>query len=213
LGAGAVLFDFDLTLIDSSYIITECTNLLAAARGLRPVTREEILSVIGLPIDESWIALWGRMDPEWLDYYRKNFREIEHDGFREFPGTREVPIKLREAGIKTGVVSNRRFARNAVERVGIADLFDIILGLEDFTNPKPHPEPILTALNRLGAPRERAVYVGDTQIDMRTAAAAEVSGLGVTTGNFGGEALMSAGARWVCSDLRDIPDTIGVIQK
>ena len=50
---GAVLFDFDMTLVDSSYAITECTNLLADAKGLARVTREEILKVIGLPIEES----------------------------------------------------------------------------------------------------------------------------------------------------------------
>lgn len=207
---GAVLFDFDMTLVDSSYAIAECTNRLAEAKGLRPVTREEMLTVIGLPIEESWVALWGRYDPTWLDHYRNNFRELEASALRPFTGTRSVPEALKSAGVKTAVVSNRRFARVAVEHCGLADLFDAIVGLEDVTNAKPHPEPILTALARLGVAPAGAVYVGDTDIDMRTAVAADVAGLGMTTGNFDEAGLLEAGAAWVCAALEEIPDTIGI---
>lgn len=204
----AVVFDFDMTLMDTSYIITECTNLLAGRYGLRRVTREEMLTVIGLPIADSWIALWGRFEEEWLEHYRAHFRGVEQAGFREFPGTREVPARLREAGVRTGVASNRRFAASALEQSGIAPLFDAVVGLEDVTNPKPHPEPILTALSRLGVEPREAAYVGDTDIDMRTAAAAGVMGIGVTTGNFGADALISAGALAVCASLREIPGIV-----
>lgn len=202
----AVLFDFDMTLVDSSYIITECTNLMAEAKGLPLVTREDLLKVIGLPIDESWRALWGRFDEEWLEFYRSHFREREQDGFIKFPGTIEVPELLKDMGVKVGVVSNRRFAYRAVEMSGLAHLFDTVIGLEDVSNAKPHPESLLLALERLGVEPAQAVYVGDTDIDMRTAAAAGVRGIGMTTGAFEGEQLTKAGATWVCDDLREIPD-------
>lgn len=200
----AVLFDFDMTLIDSSYAIADCTNRLARAMGLREVSREEVLGVIGLPIEDSWIALWGHSQPEWLDYYRGHFRNVEQDGFREFPGTRSLPTALRAEGIRTGVVSNRRFARTAVEKCGIAELFDTIVGLEDVTHPKPDPESLFVALDRLGVAPDRALYVGDTDIDMKTAAAAGVRGVGMTTGHFRDAALRAAGAAWTCGDLREI---------
>ncbi|MDR1915578.1 MAG: HAD family hydrolase [Synergistaceae bacterium] len=204
----AVLFDFDMTLMDTSHIITECTNLLADRYELRRVTRDETLAVIGLPILDSWAALWGRFEDEWLDYYRTNFRGMEHNGFREFPGTRDVPARIRDAGIKTGVVSNRRFAASAVEQSGIGAYFDVVIGLEDVSNPKPHPEPILMALESLGIEPHGAVYVGDADIDMRTAVAADVIGIGVTTGNFGASELLSAGASHACASLDEIPDIV-----
>ncbi|MDR1471383.1 MAG: HAD-IA family hydrolase [Synergistaceae bacterium] len=204
----AVLFDFDMTLMDTSYAITECTNLLAGRYGLRRVTRGEMLKVIGLPIADSWVAIWGRFEEEWLEHYRASFRDVEQSGFKEFPGTRRVPSRLREAGVRTGVVSNRRFAASALEQSGIAALFDVVVGLEDVTNPKPHPEPILTALERLGAEPGDAAYVGDTDIDMRTSVAAGVTGIGVTTGNFGADGLLSAGASRTCESLDEIPPIV-----
>lgn len=205
-----VLFDFDMTLVDSSYIVTECTNRLADLYGLRRITREELMTMIGLPLADSWERQWGRVEQEWLDTYRAKFRDMEQEGMREFPGTRPVPRALRAAGLRTGVVSNRSYARLAVEKAGLADLFDVVVGLEDVTKPKPDAEPLLFALERLGERRENAVYVGDTDIDMQTAVNAGVRGIGMTTGNFGPEALRRAGAAWVCRGLGEIPAIAGI---
>lgn len=204
----AVLFDFDMTLVDSSYIITECTNLLADAKGLPRVKREDILKVIGMPIEETWRELWGRFDKTWLAFYRSNFREREQGGFIRFPGTVEVPERLRKMGVRVGVVSNRKFAIAAVEKSGLAHLFDTVVGLEDVSNPKPDPESLLLALERLGVAAEQAIYVGDTDIDMQTALAANVFGVGMTTGAFERDQLIRSGAALVCDDIREIPNHI-----
>jgi phosphoglycolate phosphatase len=208
MSARAALFDFDLTLMDTSYAITECTNALADEMGLRRVTREEALTVIGLPIAESWMKLWGRFEEEWLDIYRQNFRDREHEGFREFPDTRSALSRLRENGVKTGVVSNRKFAMKAVTACGIASFFDVVTGLEDVQHPKPHPEPVLKALSRLSAEPGRSFYIGDTDIDMKTAVAAGVTGIGVTTGNFSAWELGAAGAAHACPNLSAVADII-----
>lgn len=205
-----VLFDFDMTLVDSSYVITECTNKMADVYGLRRITREELMTVIGLPLEDAWRKQWGHVEQAWLDTYRANFRDAEHGGMREFPGTRSVPAALKAAGMKTGVVSNRNFARAAVERAGLIDLFDVIVGFENVTHPKPHAEPLLHALGELGERPGNAVYVGDTDIDIQTALNAGVRGIGMTTGNFDEAGLMAAGATWVCKDLREILGIVGI---
>lgn len=206
----AVLFDFDMTLVDSSYAITACTNLLAEAKGLRQVTREEMLKVIGLPIEDAWGVLWGEVDPGWLGFYRDTYKDIEQEGFREFPGTRELPRILRKAGIKVGVVSNRKFARHAVEKSGLMPFFDVVIGLEDVKRAKPDPEPITTALERLGLGLEGAAYAGDTDIDVKTAVAAGVISIGMSTGGFGSKELKEAGADFVCACLLEIPETLNI---
>ena len=206
----AVLFDFDMTLVDSSYIITECMNRLAEAKGLRPITRGELLTVIGLELEDSWKVLWGHVGPDWVDFYRANFRELEVGGFREFPGTRKLPEALKKAGIRTGIVSNRHFARAAAERAGIAHLFEIVVGLEDVERGKPAPDSLRFALNGLGLPPESVVYVGDTDLDMAAAVAADVMAVGVTTGNLGADELLAAGAACACDDLLEVPAAIGL---
>jgi HAD superfamily hydrolase (TIGR01549 family) len=204
----AALFDFDLTMMDTSRAITDCTTAFADNMGLRRVTREEVLRVIGLPISESWIGLWGRYEDEWLDIYRQNFRDVEHEGFREFPDTRSALALLRENGVKVGVVSNRKFAMKAVTACGLASLFDIVIGLEDVRHPKPHPEPVFMALSRLSAKPGMSFYIGDTDIDMKTAVAAGVTGIGVATGNFGIGELRASGGAHACPNLSAVADTI-----
>ena len=206
--ARAALFDFDLTLVDTSYAITDCSNLLADEFGLRHVTRDEVIKVIGLPILGSWEALWGQSRSEWLDFYRANLREQEHSGFREFPDTRLAVERLRANGVLTGIVTNRHKGRNAVEGCGLTPLFDVIVGVEDVNNPKPHPEPLLKAMSLLNVEPEAVFYIGDTDIDMKTAKAANVRGIGVTTGSFGAEELISAGAEISCANLGGAADFI-----
>ena len=206
--ARAALFDFDLTLMDTSRAITDCTNLLADEFGLNRVTRDEMIKLIGLPILDSWMTLWGESRSEWLDFYRQKLRPLEHSGFREFTDTRDALGRLRSNGVLTGVVTNRNKARSALEECGLAALFDVIIGADDVSNHKPHPEPLLKAMSLMGVGPEGTFYTGDTDIDMKTARSAHVRGIGVTTGGFGAEELISAGAEIACANLDSVADFI-----
>ncbi|MEG1603004.1 MAG: HAD-IA family hydrolase [Cloacibacillus sp.] len=206
----AVIFDFDMTLADSSYAIHKCTNLLAAAYGLATVSREAVLAGIGLPIEDCWQQYWGDYKDEWIEYYRAQFRGVEQDEIILFPNTEALLSKLRAAGIKTGVVSNRRFARKVLDSTKLTPFMDAIVGLEDVTNAKPDPEALLLGIERLGVSCEKTLYVGDTDIDMKTAAAAGVRGVGMTTGNFDEDGLAAAGAWRVCSDLIEMAPLCGL---
>ncbi len=79
------IFDFDMTLVDSSYAIRDTMNLLASREGLPAVTREQVLSVIGLPIRESWIKIWGRFEEQGLRISRAVFLERSSRGSFPFP--------------------------------------------------------------------------------------------------------------------------------
>lgn len=80
-----VIFDFDMTLVDSSYAIRDTMNMVAERQGLPPVTREQVLSVIGLPIRESWMKVWNRFDEAWLTEFRALFIEQEFAGISPSP--------------------------------------------------------------------------------------------------------------------------------
>ena len=206
----AVVFDFDMTLVDSSYAIHKCANLLAREFGLPEVTREKVLEGIGLTVDNSWRLYWGNYKKEWLEFYRDNFRGAEQSDIRLFDGTLTALKKIKKAGIKIGVASNRRFAFRAVDAIGLAPYVDTVVGLEDITKAKPDPEALLTAINRLQAGPSNSFYVGDTDIDMKTAAAASVRSVGSATGFFGKDGLYSAGAWRVVTDIADLPHIIGL---
>lgn len=206
----AVVFDFDMTLVDSSYVITDCSNLLADECGLRRITRDELMAVIGLTLEEAWEVFWGKVDKSWLDIYRKRYKVLEAEGLRDLPGARVLPETLRGCGFKLGVVSNRQYARLGVASAKMESLFDTIVGLEDVCHAKPHPEPLLKALLELGVKPTEAIYVGDTDIDMKAAVAAQITGVGMTTGNFDRAGLIEAGASQVCDSLLEIPNLLGL---
>jgi HAD superfamily hydrolase (TIGR01509 family) len=200
----AVLFDFDMTLVDSSYAITEALNTIAEGEGLRTLSREEVLSVIGLPMDVSWVKLWGRYEPEWVDNYRMTFREREYAHIKVFPNTVSLLDQLMARGIPMGVASNRTKVSDAVKAVGFDKYFNCTLGILDVEKAKPEPDMILKGLDILQVAPEDAIYVGDTEADMASAKAANVKGVGMTTGNCDHNTLTSAGAWKTFEDLRDI---------
>jgi HAD superfamily hydrolase (TIGR01549 family) len=92
------------------------------------------------------------------------------DRFRLADGAKEMMETLKASGKKLGLVTTR--GSNSLPRLlsmyGIADYFDIIVNRDDTKERKPHPAPIVIALNKLGIPdnsRSRVLYVGDLQVD------------------------------------------------
>ena len=201
----AVLFDFDMTLVDSSYAIHHCTNMLAAHLGFREISYSEVLGAIGMTIEDSWRSFWGDFRQEWVDYYRANFRGEEQSRLRLFPNSIDTLKILRENGCMVGVVSNRRFAKLPVEHLGLTSMLDVVVGLEDVERAKPNPDSLLKGFASVGVSPSDGIYVGDTDIDMKTSIAAGTRGVGMTTGNFTEAGLKAAGAWRVLSDLSEIP--------
>src|SRR5213595_2600494 len=67
---------------------------------------------------------------------------------------------------------------------GLGDGFEVIVGADDVTHPKPHPEPVLKALERLGAPAADTVFIGDSRHDIECGRAAGVKTAAVLWGPF-----------------------------
>lgn len=204
----AVLFDFDMTLADSSQAIHYCTNMLAKHFGVREVSLAKTMAGIGLPIEDSWRLYWGDFRQEWLDYYRANFRGEEQARIRLFHDAAGTIKELRAAGIKVGVASNRRFAARVIAEVGLTELLDVVIGLEDVERAKPEPDCLIKGFEKLGVAPGNGFYVGDTDIDMKTARAAGTLGIGITTGNFDENGLLEAGAWRVLSKLGELPGLV-----
>jgi pyrophosphatase PpaX len=94
-----------------------------------------------------------------------------------FDGVREVIDGVRSAGMKTGLVTSspRLQVSAALARLGIDDVFDTVVTGDDIVNYKPHPEPVLLALDNLGEPAESTLFVGDYIYDVQAGSAAGTS--------------------------------------
>ena len=171
----AVLFDFDYTLGDATESILAGYTYAFEKMGWPAPEREAVRSTVGYLLEDGYTMLTGDSDPERQARFRAWFREKAHamqiTTTPLFPGALELLQALGEAGVPVGVVSTKHGGtlRGVLEHDGALPLLALALGSDDVHTPKPDPEGILTALQRLGVSPAEALYCGDTVIDAEAA--------------------------------------------
>jgi pyrophosphatase PpaX len=180
-----VLFDLDGTLIDSGgMIIASMKHAARSVLGLE-VPEEALTAAIGGP---GLVSQMQALDPDKVDELVAAYRAHNdplHDDLEAFWEVVEVLPRLRADGRRLGIVTAKRGAtvRLAFERLpGLESNFDVVVSADDTERHKPDPEPILVALERLGARPTAAAYVGDSPYDVRAAKAAGVFSVAVAWG-------------------------------
>jgi phosphoglycolate phosphatase len=184
----AYLFDFDLTLVNTADCIIHCCNHALTQSGYPAASREDVLRCVGRTVEECYLQLTGDGDFDAATRFHALWHDeadlVQNQGVELFPDTVSTLEKLRAGGAKTAIVSNKNTARIlcTLEEFGIAQLFDLVLGIDQIPAPKPAPDGLLAAMAQLGVSREETLYIGDSFVDMQTAAAAGVPFAAVTTG-------------------------------
>lgn len=188
-----VLYDFDGTLADSTELIMRCwRHTMAHHLGEVPAD-EEWLSGFGTPL-ETQIARFARSDAEcdaMLDTYRGH-QMVHHDTLlRPFAGAAEALDALLAMGARLAIVTSkhRELTLRGMDRCGIVERFEVVVTPEDVRHAKPHPEPVLTALERLGARADDAVFIGDSPHDLVAGRAAGTATAAALWGPFPRKAL------------------------
>lgn len=191
----AYLFDFDYTLADSSVGIVMCFRLVLERHHYTGITDDAIRRTIGKTLEESFAILTGEHNAEtlatWRHEYTKEADQYMNIHTHLFTDCLPTLEQLKAGGAKIGIVStkyHRRIADFFKDKVA-PDFIDLIIGGEDVSRAKPHPEGILTAIERLGIDRSALLYVGDSTVDACTAQAAGVDFVGVLTGTTSWEEL------------------------
>ena len=199
----AVLFDLDGTLLDSVELILESYRHTLAHHALPPRPRGEVLAGLGTPL-EAQLARWApaaQVDALVETYVEHNLR-IHDELVRPFPGVNDLVHRLHGAGVGLAIVTSKR--RRGTERglraLGLAHAFDVRVCADDVERAKPHPEPVERALAALGAPRERAAFVGDATHDLRAGSAAGVTTIAVLWGAATREQLEAENPDFVAAD-------------
>lgn len=209
-----VLFDLDGTLIDSIDLIVESYLHTFRTHRLPMLSREELIEGIGTPL----VAVFGRMtdDPlvieEWIATYR-GYNLSHHDAMvRPFPGAVEMVRRVQAAGRRLGLVTskNNSGARRGLALAGLDGVMEVIVGADDVTRHKPHPEPVLRALEHLGAAAHEAVYIGDSHHDVASGRAAGVRTVAVSWGPMDRDRLTASGADVVCATPDEVLVALGL---
>jgi pyrophosphatase PpaX len=183
------LFDLDGTLIDSVRLILDSYHHALATHGLPPRTDDEWLAGVGTPLTAQF-APWQHDETTYhalIATYRE-YNLAHHDRMvTVYPGVVDAVRAIKAAGLQTGLVTskNRLGALRGLRLAGLEAVMDVVIGADDVTNAKPHPEPIERAMTLLGASPETTVYIGDSIHDMRSGRAAGVRTAAVLWGPFG----------------------------
>jgi pyrophosphatase PpaX len=208
----AALFDFDGTLVDTTDLIYQSMRHAAGEVLGREISREVLMANVGQPLPRQMELLSAEHAEALLDSYRLH-NEENHDALiKEFPGVEESLARLRSAGVRVAVVtSKRRFSVDMALKTfpGLGEVVDQWVMMEDTTEHKPRPEPLLKGLELLGnVPRKQAAYVGDSPFDVAAAKAAGVRSVAVSWGAFSEDALRAAEPDHLVPDLDSAVDVL-----
>ena len=180
-----ILFDLDGTLIDSTEAILESFGVAFKTFNTPTPSDEEIKSLIGLPLDIMFEKLGISEEKKWdyVDAYKNHYRKISTKKTILLPYAKESIIKASKIA-KLGVVTTKtsKYSAELLEHFGVLKYFDVLIGREDVKHPKPHPEPILTALTKMNATNEKVYMIGDTCLDCMSAKEARINSIGVCSG-------------------------------
>jgi phosphoglycolate phosphatase len=206
-GLRAVHFDFDGTLVDSYDAITASVNHVRSTRGLPPLPVAQVRRFVGRGphyLFEHTVGPDGI--GEALVQYRQHHPSVMFSGTRLLEGASDLLTALRRSGRKLALCSNkpRPFSEKILEHLQLADRFDAVLGPEDVTHPKPAPDMLVLALQKLGVSAAEALYVGDMTVDIETARGAGVPVWIVPTGSQDEETLRGAAPDRLCRDLNEV---------
>ena len=201
----AVLFDFDGTLVDTMELIHQSMRHATGEVLGREMPREQLMANVGQPLPVQMKTFDPEKVVELLESYRLYNDEHHERLIREYPDVAASLARLKDAGIGIGVVTSKR--RHSVELAlnsfpSLREITDVFVTMEDTTEHKPRPEPLLKGLEKLGnVPPENAAYVGDAPFDIAAARAAGTRAIAVSWGAFTDEALRKAEPDHLAEDL------------
>lgn len=181
-----ILFDLDGTLIDSTEAILEGFHHTFNHHNHTHPSDEQIKALIGYPLDVMFAQLGAPKESIWgfVDTYKQHYRKISTQKTELLTGAREA-VELASSFARLGIVTTKtgKYSQVLMEHFGLMDKFEVLIGREDVTNPKPHAEPIYKALSHFcDINKSNTWMIGDTELDLLSAQNAQIKSLGVLSG-------------------------------
>jgi phosphoglycolate phosphatase len=194
------VFDLDGTLLDTLEDLYRATNAALEGHSLPRRSRDEVRMFVGNGVE----MLIRRAVPAGCDEettlavladFKAIYAAICEDHTRPYDGILAVLSALRDQGVRVAVVSNKFDAatkRLCEEYFG--DLVEVAIGEKAGVRKKPAPDTVYEALRELGGSAQGAVYIGDSDVDIKTAGNCGMPCISVTWGLRDKEFLVENGA-------------------
>lgn len=168
----AILFDWDLTLVDNWAAILEALNTTLTAMGQRPWTAEEARIGVRKSLRDSFPDMFGSRWREARDIFYATFAARHLETLEPMPGAADMLAAFHASGLYLGVVSNKtgEYLRREADHLGWERYFAKLVGAMDAKEDKPAVAPVEMALEGSAIARGPEVwFVGDGAIDMECA--------------------------------------------
>lgn len=213
-----VLFDLDGTLLDSVPDLALAVDRMLTALGMMEAGEDKVRNWVGngaqvlvkralTGIDspegcEPELALFDRAFPLFLEHYGACCSEKS----RLYPGVIEVLTALQAAQVNMGLITNKplSFTDALMDEFSLNDYFSITLGGDSLAEKKPHPLPLLHAMEVSGVSPEHTLMVGDSRSDIKAAQAAGCKVAAVTYGYNHGEPVARYAPDLIVDNLKEL---------
>jgi len=201
-----IVFDLDGTLIDTLEDLKDSVNYAMNVYGFPERSLEEIRTFVGNGVgklieraipDGIENPLYKECLKVFQDHYSKNMQNKT----APYNGIKELLAELKDRGFKMAVVSNKfDSAVKKLVKEFFGDYIKVAIGESENVSRKPAPDTVIKALAELGSAPDKAVYVGDSEVDVMTAKNSKLTCIGVTWGFRTREVLEKEGAQYIIDE-------------
>lgn len=207
-----IILDFDYTLADTSEVIVQAVNRILVKMGKELVSPAKIKSHIGISLIGSYFTLTGDDDEQNAKIFEENCIQEERENksanhISVYPTVAGIIEFAKKFNLGLAIFSSKRKS-SILQTLKSNDLlvnFSDIVGADDVTQPKPHPEGILEILSRQHLTPEEVVMVGDSLYDARAAKQADVPFVAVITGTTTAKQFTEEKVKSIIPDLSFLP--------
>ena len=209
-----VIFDLDGTLLDTLDDLKNSVNYALRETGCPERTKEEVCAFVGngivklmkraLPADASPV-LFEKAFSLLKEHYGIHCNDLT----KPYDGIMEMLAVLQDRGFSLAIVSNKAdFAVKELANIYFAGKIPVAIGEKESEGirKKPAPDTVMEALSQLGSTPERSVYVGDSDVDIETAANAGMDAILCSWGFRGYDFLKEHGAKVIISSPKELPE-------
>jgi phosphoglycolate phosphatase len=216
----AVLFDLDGTLVESCLELMDALNDTMDKYDLDHVSKQETKSWIGhgtlhllimalskvlnLPYEE---VKKDKQTAFYYTYFRERYAKHVGNHSYLFDGAMDILKKLKEHNIKTAVMTNKEtaFTKIILDKYNLNDVLDIVVCGDTLEVKKPNPKGIFYILDKLKiTDKKDALFIGDSDTDIKTAQNAKIECWAVPYGYNSGEPIENSNPNKMIKTLKDI---------
>lgn len=212
----SIIWDMDGTLLDTLSDIVESVNATMRAFSLPEHTRNTVRDSVGNGITRlvELTVPGGNQHPQFeeieaffVDHYGRNSRNLT----LPYDGLLPLLHSCADAGVRMGIVSNKgdRIVKDLAE-LYFPGLIGVATGASVGVRIKPQPDMVFEAMRVLGAEKETTVYIGDSEVDVKTALNAGLDCIAVDWGFRDKEVLREAGATIILHTSQELAEYLAV---